>query len=132
MKLSSKTEYGIRALVHLAEHSQGVPYSLQLISEKEQIPYAYLEKIFGILKKKGIVVSQKGPKGGYALARPVEQISCKELCEVLEGDISLFSNLISPEKHALHCKSHLLFALVQNAFSESLHAITLKDLMQHS
>lgn len=130
MRLSNKTEYGIRALVHLAENANGQPYCLQDISNKENISYSFLEKIFGELKKNGILISHRGIKGGYTLAKDINEISLKDIIEILEGKIIPFDSLVRQEKSPkLHCKSHLMLSIVQSKIVDSFGNIQLKDLI---
>ncbi len=130
MKLSCKTEYGIRALVHLAEHADGQPYRLQEIARHEGLSFSFLEKIFRDFKKAGIVTAQRGARGGYTLAKPLNEISMREIMEALEGSIQPFHALVAQSRAPkLHCKSHLVLSVAQHTIVDSLSAITLDDLV---
>lgn len=131
MKLSSKTEYAIKALVHLAEQSKDVPCSLQEIAEAEQLSFSFLEKIFADLRKAEIVISHRGVNGGYTLAKPLQEISMKAIIESLEGEIQPFDSLVKQEGvPKIHCKSHLVLFMVQKKLQESFDSVTLQDLVQ--
>ena len=67
MRLSTKARYGVRALVHIAHHGYA---SAQAIAERQAIPARYLEEIIGELRRAGLVVGKRGPRGGYRLGRP--------------------------------------------------------------
>ena len=69
MRLSSRSEYGLRALVALVHHDQALPVPLRVIAEEESISEQYLEQIFVELRRAGFVCSVRGAKGGYRLAR---------------------------------------------------------------
>jgi Rrf2 family protein len=87
MKLSTRTQYGLRLLCQLAaEYDKG---SLQMgeIGEREGISEKYLGQIMLILKSSGLVLSTRGSQGGYYLSRPPDRIGLLEAFEVLEGEI---------------------------------------------
>ncbi len=89
MRLTTKTSYGIRALIDLAiMHGAGKPLTIKNISQREGISSVYLEQIFNKLKNHGIVKSVRGPKGGYILARDPEKVSVYDAIEALEGGVS--------------------------------------------
>lgn len=89
MKISTKGRYGLRALVDMAAHMPGGPIPLAVIAARQKISLNYLEQVFGQLRKSGLVKSTKGPSGGYMLGREPEQITVKEILEVLEGPFSI-------------------------------------------
>ena len=89
MKLSTRGRYGLRALADLAVHQDGSPVTLADIAMRQNISDGYLESIFSMLKKSGIVRSVKGAGGGYLLARPAMDIHVGEVLAALEGDMSI-------------------------------------------
>lgn len=89
MKVSTKGRYGLRALVDMASNEQGGPISLVQIANRQDISLNYLEQVFGVLRKAGIVRSVKGAGGGYMLDRSAEAITIKEILEALEGEFSI-------------------------------------------
>jgi len=84
-QVPTKTQYAIRALVHLVRAKSA---SVASIAEAQHIPYKYLEAIFGQLKNAGLLVSDRGRSGGYRLARAPESILMSEVVKVMEGDIT--------------------------------------------
>src|SRR4029079_7199394 len=86
-----KTRYALRSLLFLAEDQAGAPVQLSRIAETQRVPPKYLELIMLDLKKAGLVKSARGPKGGYRLARPAEEISFGEIVRTMEGPIALVS-----------------------------------------
>ncbi len=68
MRLSTKGRYAVMAMVDLAQHSGGDPVSLAEIAERQEISLSYLEQLFAMLRKGGLVKSVRGPGGGYLLA----------------------------------------------------------------
>ena len=87
--LSQKTRYALRALLYLVERGGGKPVQIADIATTQQVPRKYLELIMLDLKKAGIVVSRRGPGGGYALARPAAGISFAEVVRTMDGPIAL-------------------------------------------
>ena len=80
MKLSTKARYGLRALVHVANRGYA---SAQVIAEQQTIPSRYLEEIIGELRKAGLVIGKRGPRGGYRLARPADEIALSDVLGAL-------------------------------------------------
>src|SRR5947209_18035271 len=68
MRLSTKGRYAVMAMVDLAQYSDGNPVSLAEIAERQEISLSYLEQLFAMLRKNGLVKSVRGPGGGYLLA----------------------------------------------------------------
>ncbi len=88
----TKTQYGIRALVHMAriDASSSAPSASQAsaeIARAEGIPSKYLEGILVQLKTAGLVLSERGKKGGYRLAKPASEMRMIEIVEALEGEV---------------------------------------------
>ncbi len=86
MKLSTRSTYGMRALVELGLSAGRGPVSASLIAKQQDLSVAYLEQLLHRLKLQGIVSSVRGPKGGYCLAKDPEQISVGEIVRVLDGE----------------------------------------------
>lgn len=88
MRLSKRGEYGLRALQDLARHHGGEPVPNKELAERNNIPVRFLEQILLTLKHGRIVRSRKGPKGGYILARPPEEINLAEIVRLLDGPLA--------------------------------------------
>ena len=82
MQLTTKARYGLRALCHVAHRGYA---SAQVIAEKQAIPSRYLEEIIGELRKAGFVIGKRGPRGGYKLARPANEIVLADILSVLSS-----------------------------------------------
>lgn len=96
MKVGSRGDYGMRALVYLASLTDTAsPVQIHAIAERQQIPEDYLRQLLGNLRAAGLVRSVRGPHGGYLLAKAPDQITMAEVLEVLEGP---------PED--MHCSFH--------------------------
>ena len=79
MRLTTKGRYAVTAVLDLSFHQQQGPVSLADISERQNISLSYLEQLFARLRRNDVVVSTRGPGGGYSLSRPAEQISMAEI-----------------------------------------------------
>ena len=87
MRLSTKGEYGLRALFDLAQHyGQGLIQSRE-IAERQDISENYLNQLLITLRKAGLITSVRGPQGGHQLARPAQSITLLEALLVLEGPL---------------------------------------------
>lgn len=87
MRLSTKGEYGLLAIIDLALHSSEGTVQSQQIADRQQIPKQYLDQLMLTLKKAGLVDSSRGRQGGYALARPARAITLLEIVTALEGPL---------------------------------------------
>ena len=92
LTLSSKSRYGLQAVLSLAEHHGRGLLQIKDISRRNNIPPQYLGQIFNQLVKADIIRSVRGKSGGYRLARPPAKIPVLEVLEVLEGNLELTSN----------------------------------------
>src|SRR3954447_6222000 len=88
MKVSTRGEYGVRAMVALAKNYGAGPMSVTAISKNSAIPYAYLEQLILPLRKSGLVEARRGAQGGYRLTRPPEEVKVGEVYRVMEGPIA--------------------------------------------
>ncbi len=86
MRLSARVDYALRATAELA--AAGAPRTLDQLAAAQEIPAKYLESILGELRRGGILRSQRGPDGGYRLARPADRISIADIIRVLEGELA--------------------------------------------
>jgi Rrf2 family protein len=86
--LSQKAKYALKALCQLAGGPQGQLVLVSEIAEREQAPRKFLELILLDLKRHGLVYSQRGKNGGYALAKPASQITVGEVIRILDGPLA--------------------------------------------
>jgi Rrf2 family transcriptional regulator, cysteine metabolism repressor len=90
MKFSTKGRYGLKAMLDLAVHNNEGQVVLKSIAERQGLSENYLEQLFAVLKKAGLVKSVRGSQGGYTLAEDPAKITVGEILRALEG--SLISN----------------------------------------
>ena len=87
IKISTRTLYGLRAVIYMGLNKEKLPISLSTIAKYQNIPLRYIEQIFIKLKKAGIVKSVRGVKGGYVLKEDYENMSLLEIIEAAEGKV---------------------------------------------
>jgi Rrf2 family cysteine metabolism transcriptional repressor len=131
---STKAEYGVRVMAHLAGTDAARPVSLGSIAEAEGLPLAYLEHLVQRLRRQGLVESHRGAHGGYTLSRPAEEITMAEIVEALEGNLAPIE-CITPEGMCSRevagqapCPTKLLWTRVQGSIVRTLNDMTLSDL----
>ena len=84
MNVTKKHQYGLAAMVHLASFYEDGPIQLRFISDKANIPHAFLEQLVLDLKKSGLVKSTRGARGGYQLAQPPQYISINSIFKAID------------------------------------------------
>ncbi|GAB3667400.1 hypothetical protein GCM10027589_33240 [Actinocorallia lasiicapitis] len=91
MRLSARVDYALRASAELAaaasSGSAGHPVTAVQLAEAQQIPPKFLENILGQLRRSGIIRSQRGPDGGYWLAKPADQIALADIIRAIDGPL---------------------------------------------
>ena len=92
MKLSTRSRYGTRMLLDMAQHYNQGPVQVGDIAKRQGISVKYLEQIIIPLKRAGYVKSARGPKGGHALARRPEEITVGEIVALLEKGCLLYTS----------------------------------------
>ena len=134
MIFSTKAEYGVRVMAHLAGTDGETPVSLSSIAEAEGLPLAYLEHLVQRLRKQGLVESRRGAHGGYTLSRPASEITMAEIVEALEGNLAPIE-CITPEGLCHRevtgdaaCPTKLLWTRVQGSIVRTLTDMKLSDL----
>lgn len=132
MKISTRTEYGLRILITLARHREvDECLSLAEIARREKLPHAYLEQLVRDLRRAGLVVATRGQAGGYRLARPASGIAMADAVRALEGP--LLEMPCSGAGDLEHCDRpqpcsvHEVFQRVYESLSLSLGTTTLAD-----
>lgn len=135
IKLSTKGRYGARLMLYIAAHYGNGPVPLKDIARDEEISLDYLENLLPIFKGAGLLISSRGPHGGYELSKPPDQINMKQIVETMEGPITLVDCVSNPStcKKYNSCVSREVWKIVAEQFSQTLASLSLADLvkMQH-
>ena len=132
MKLSTKGQYGTRALLELALHHGTGPILLKNVAQRQQIPLQYLEQLMTSLVRGGIVRSTRGARGGVWLAKLPQDIRLSEVIQLLEGSIAPVECVINPEicSRSRFCVTRDIWSEMKEAMNGVLESTTLQDLVE--
>ena len=134
MKLSTRTRYGIRAILELAENYGNGPLQLRVIARDQGVSVKYLEQLIAMLKAAGIVRSIRGSKGGYILAKQPGQVKVSECFQCLEGPV-ITTECVKDEsfcERTNDCIARQVWTEVQEAVMGVLQSMTLQDLVDRA
>jgi Rrf2 family protein len=134
MKISAQEEYGLRCLLQLATLGENESLTLPQIAEREGISVANAGKLMWLLNKANFVVSTRGTKGGYALARPAEEIRLSEVIKVLDKDVlnkhcESYTGVLDSCVHKGDCGIRPVIVGLHEIVQEALSKITLAQLV---
>src|SRR6187431_2668778 len=87
LSITTKSPYALRALAELARIGADVPVPIGELARRRDIPVQFLEQLFAVLRRAGVLRSQRGVKGGYSFARPPGEITALEIVELLDGPL---------------------------------------------
>jgi len=134
MKLSTRTRYGIRAILELAESYRQGPLQLKIIAQHQDISVKYLEQIISMLRSAGFVRSIRGAKGGYILVKAPNQIKLSDVFNCLEGSVTTVECIENEDycARAADCIARQLWKQVNEAIKNVLQSITLQDLLDRA
>jgi Rrf2 family protein len=134
MKISTKTRYGLRAIIELAENYKGEPVKVEEIAKRQNISEKYLEHIMLQLKKSGFIESVQGARGGFILVKDPEEIKIIDIVLSLEGNISPVFCIDNPKlcKFSDFCSSREIWKGLKDKIYEFLSSIKLSDVIKLS
>ena len=126
MRISTKGDYGVRALIELSHRfGQGTTQSAE-IAARQHIPEPYLDQLLTTLRKAGFIRSVRGPQGGHALLHAPEEIKLSDVIRALEGSLSPVSHL---HDEGYQCRAaHEVWHRVEDATAKILDGVTIGDL----
>ncbi|PIU41434.1 MAG: AsnC family transcriptional regulator [Candidatus Omnitrophica bacterium CG07_land_8_20_14_0_80_42_15] len=135
MKLSTKSRYGVRAMVDLAFNYKHGPVAVGDISRREGISTCYLEQILNKLRRHNLVKSVRGPKGGYVLAKSPDNIKIADIVKTLEGNIAPV-NCTTVNNRLCNridrCVTKLLWDKLASSIENVLNSATLASLLKEA
>ena len=131
-RISRLTDYGIVVMAHLAECKDGDSHNARELAEDTQLPAPFVSKILKSLTRAGLLVSQRGSKGGYSLARTPSEIPVVEMITALEGPVGITECTIHPGACAQEpsCQVRDPWQRINGALHTALEKITLADLAE--
>ena len=130
LRFTKRADYGLMAIHYIAVHRELPSVSAKRIAEDAQIPAELLAKILQRLAKRGLIVSQNGPKGGYVLARAPHEITVGQVVRALEGPINIVSCLDSDSDcpQISWCSLRRPVLKLQRAITQILDTMSLAEL----
>ena len=133
MRLTTKGRYAVTAILDLAFHQEQGPVSLAAISERQDISLSYLEQLFSKLRRNDIVVSTRGPGGGYSLKTSAEELSISAIIMAVDETVKMAACGDSTEgcQNEHRCLTHDLWQDLSNEIKGFLDGITLAELMNN-
>ena len=133
MKLSTKGRYGLRAMLDLAINSSGEHVSLYSVAERQNISINYLEQVFSILRKAGLVKSVKGAQGGYILTVHPSSTTVGTILRALEGELALVGEetvgSASTGRTITDCIKLHVWDKMNESLNQVVDSISLEDLV---
>jgi len=131
VKLSTRTRYGVRALVDIAQYSTKSPVLLKDVAQRQAVSEDYLEHILIPLKAAGLIKTIRGIKGGFTISKPPAQIRLDEVVLILEKKVALVECVNTPTVYPRSdiCATHILWQEITEAITKVLKSTTLLDLM---
>ena len=133
MKFSTKSRYGLMAMLDLALNSESGPITALAIARRHGISLLYLEQLFNRLKKRGLIKSVRGPHGGYILAKEPGELKLGEILETLDGSLApVFCLEDKPDgvkcKRVELCVPRVVWKKIEDSVRKVLDSTSLGDL----
>ena len=97
LSITSKSPYALRALTELARSGGAGPVPIGELARRREVPVQFLEQLFAVLRRAGVLRSQRGVKGGYAFAREPSEVTVLEVVELLDGKLGAGAESIFSE-----------------------------------
>jgi Rrf2 family protein len=131
LRFTKRADYGLMAIHYIAVHADEAAVSAKRIAEEFRIPPERLAKILQRLAKKKLIASHNGPKGGYLLARPPEEITVGQVVRALEGPIRIVSCMVIEDDcpQFSRCNLRRPVQKIQDSISYMLDTMTLAELV---
>ena len=136
MRITQEGDYALRVVLYLCKSDSGEKIEAKTIAAHEKIPLRFLLKLFRKLTKAGIVKSSRGVGGGYAIEKPPEQITFKDVIEAIEGPIyvnrCLYDMSFCNLNRTNTCDIHRALGKIQSRLLADLQSVNFKDLLNQN
>lgn len=132
MKVSTKGDYGVRALIELAHHYGHGPLQSAEIAARQEVPEPYLDQLLTNLRRAGFIRSVRGPQGGHALIRDPREVRLSEVIVALEGSLAPTACVDDPDacNRSGGCVQREVYERVRDATIEILDNVSIADLAE--
>ncbi len=133
MKLTTKSEYSILAIIHIARNERRGFIKIEEICSRYDMPKKYLELLFGVLRQSGYIKTRRGTSGGYKLSKPASKISVAEIIRLMDGPLAPVESVsryfysetpLSREKKVIK-----VFKEIRDYVAKRLEKLTFADLV---
>src|SRR5574340_269894 len=130
LRLSTKARYALRAMIELSAHQGQGLIQLREVAAAQNLSVKYLEQLTISLRHAGLVRAERGPQGGYQLAKPAEEITALEIVQAVEGPLNLIDCLAQDGAcdRTGACAAHGLWSKLSGVIGKLLAETTLADL----
>ena len=130
MKVSTKGDYGVRALVELAHHYGDGPVQSAEIASRQEVPEPYLDQLLTSLRRAGFIRSVRGRQGGHVLINDPDEVRLSDVMVALEGSLAPIACVDDPEActRTGGCVQRDVWARVRDATQEILDSVSIGDL----
>lgn len=131
MKISSKGRYALRMMIDIAQHNTGEWITIKDISERQGISVKYLEQIVTNLTKTGLLLSSRGPQGGYMLAKAPDKYTVGQILRVIEGNlapVACLDNEVNQCERRSICPTIHFWEGLYDVINKYVDSVTLQDL----
>ena len=132
MQISTKGQYGLKAMLDLAIYFSDTPISLSDIAKRHDLSLGYLEQVFSILRKGGLVKSIKGAQGGYIPTNSPDNIKVGDILRVLEGSLQIINKKDgegAAESSMEYCLRTMVWERIEESVRKTVNSVTLGDLV---
>lgn len=132
MKVTRASDYAIRALIHMARKPIGTTFMRSELAQECDIPDSFLGKILQNLAKSEILSSERGKKGGFKIARNLDEITVYGIISAIEGDIALNKCIFDEDFCSIvhSCTAHVMWTEIQDRMVEMLKSYSLANLAE--
>jgi Rrf2 family transcriptional regulator, iron-sulfur cluster assembly transcription factor len=132
MRLSTKSRYAVTSLLDMVMHSDKGPVSLADISQRQGISLSYLEQLFAKMRRNNLVVSTRGPGGGYCLSTSPEEVSVSDIIQSVDDKVEVTNKDALPGANNYEpCLTEQLWDELSEQISTYLTGISLADMIRN-
>lgn len=132
MKLSTKGRYAVMALCDLATHAEGRPVALADIAERQEISLSYLEQLFAKMRRNNLVVSTRGPGGGYSLGTTPDRVCIADVINAVDDALQVGGPVVDTDSSDYEpCLTEQLWEELSAEIERYLTTISLADMMEN-
>jgi Rrf2 family iron-sulfur cluster assembly transcriptional regulator len=132
MRLSTKSRYAVTSLLDMVMNSDNAPVSLAEISRRQGISLSYLEQLFAKMRRNNLVVSTRGPGGGYSLSTEPENVSISDIISAVDDKVEITNKDALPGVVAYEpCLTEQLWEELSQQIANYLDNISLADMINN-